>query len=77
MTVLAVLVVEIVQSAWPQSIKSDIISSGFVPKDEKSSWIPVQRLQWLGTVLDSEEFTISISEVRMNSLLCTVQEIEN
>ena len=38
-----------------QSIKSDIISSGFVPKAEKSCWIPVQHLQWLGTVLDSEE----------------------
>ena len=27
-----------------QSNKSDIISSGFVPKAEKSCWIPVQRL---------------------------------
>ena len=47
-----------------QSIKSDIISSGFVPKAEKSCCILVQHLQWLGTVLDSEEFTISIPAVR-------------
>ena len=60
-----------------QSIKSDIISSGFVPKAEKSCWVPVQRLQWLGAVLDSEEFTISIPETRITALICTIQDIEN
>lgn len=60
-----------------ESIKSDIISSGFVPKAEKSCWIPVQRLQWLGAVLDSEDFTISIPEIRIGALLSTIEVIEN
>ena len=34
-----------------ESIKTDIICSGFVPKAEKSCWVPVQRLRFSGWVL--------------------------
>ncbi|MCG7876850.1 MAG: DNA N-6-adenine-methyltransferase [Candidatus Thiodiazotropha endolucinida] len=59
-----------------KSMKSDLISSGFVPKVEKSLWVPVQRLQWLGAILDSVQFTIEIPKCRIEALLSTIDDIE-
>lgn len=46
-------------------IKSDLLKSGLVPKADKSCWEPVQCLQWLGAMLNSCEFTVSIPENRI------------
>ncbi|KAH3702743.1 hypothetical protein DPMN_077769 [Dreissena polymorpha] len=46
-----------------REIKSDLLLSGLVPKVDKSCWEPVQELQWLGSQLNTANFTRYGSEV--------------
>ncbi|XP_068203816.1 uncharacterized protein [Palaemon carinicauda] len=59
------------------SIKNDLIASGFVPNVEKSQWEPVQKIEFLGACLDSKDFTISIPKKRIDKAVNTMLEIEN
>lgn len=67
-------------------VKSDLISSGFVPNCEKSIWAPTQVLDWLGFTIDlfqgllfvpGEKLKRVLSDI--NSLLeanyCTAREL--
>ncbi|KAL5005988.1 hypothetical protein ScPMuIL_017146 [Solemya velum] len=56
-------------------IKRDILDSGFVPKADKCFWVPVQELQWLGALLNSVHFTISIPQVRIDKALACLDVI--
>ncbi|XP_060577784.1 nipped-B-like protein B [Ruditapes philippinarum] len=47
------------------SVKNDLLESGFVPKAEKSLWVPVQNLEFLGTVLDSTLNSVYIPDRRV------------
>jgi hypothetical protein len=58
-------------------IKSDLILSGFVPKVEKSCWVPVQKLEILGACLDSDKNCIFIPERRLIKTINTVDDIEH
>ena len=49
-----------------QSIKSDILKSGFVPNATKCIWIPVQVLEFLGVVLDALNGTFCIPDRRIS-----------
>ncbi|XP_060076460.1 uncharacterized protein LOC132556090 [Ylistrum balloti] len=57
-------------------IKSDLLKSGFVPKAEKSLWVPVQVLQFLGCTIDSERFILYVTESRVEKILKTLEYIE-
>lgn len=37
------------------AVKSDLIKPGFVANTEKSIWVPVQSLRWLGYHWDLKE----------------------
>ena len=56
-----------------QEIKFDLLSAGFIPKADKSCWIPTQELQWLGTLLNCLEFYIEIPEKRIKKALGTLE----
>ncbi|XP_053382012.1 uncharacterized protein LOC123541270 [Mercenaria mercenaria] len=57
-------------------VKLDLLESGFIPKVEKPCWVPVQRLEILGAVLDSEKNCIYILERRVNKTVKILSEIE-
>ncbi|XP_069134633.1 uncharacterized protein [Argopecten irradians] len=48
-----------------EQVKSDLILSGFVPKAEKSLWVPVQCLTFLGNIINTEEGLLSIPDYRI------------
>lgn len=52
-----------------KEVKTDLLKSGLIPKAGKSIWEPVQVLEWLGAVLNSREFTISIPKRRLEKAL--------
>ena len=45
-----------------QQVKSDLISCGFTP-NQKSVWIPIQELIWLGHVLNFREATVTQEKI--------------
>ena len=58
-------------------IKQDLILSGFVPKVEKCSLLPVQFLQFRCSVIDSREGHLTSPEIRMKKSLETVIETDS
>lgn len=50
------------------AVKSDLIKPGFVANTEKSIWVPVQSLRWLGYHWDLKEDYLSILEDKINKL---------
>ena len=44
-------------------VKKDIISSGFVPKAEKSMWTPTKKLTFLGTNIDTDKGVFTIPTI--------------
>jgi hypothetical protein len=57
-------------------IKHDILQSGFIPKADKSFWVPVQILEWLGAILNSVQFSVCIPQRRLDKVAYTLQEIK-
>lgn len=53
-------------------VEQDLLDSGFIPKADKSLWIPVQELQWLGAIINSLEFTIRVPQHRIDKDLVTI-----
>lgn len=41
-------------------LRADLFKAGFVTNEDKSVWIPCQRLDWLGITWDSARGTIEI-----------------
>lgn len=58
-------------------IWEDLLFSGFVPKVEKCMWVPVQKLQFFGHIIDSKEGQLNNSENRIIKALDTVSIIIN
>ena len=56
-------------------VKNSLQLSGFVDNSEKSQWDPLTRVEWLGTVIDFENKTYSITEQRIDSLLDSINSI--
>jgi len=59
-----------------REIKSDLLLSGLVPKVDKSCWEPVQELQWLGSQLNTANFTVCISGCRIDKVLQTLRFLQ-
>lgn len=53
-------------------VKAYLLSSGFVPKVEKTFWVPVQQLVFLGSDLNSKEGFISIPFQRISKMKQTL-----
>lgn len=56
-------------------VKKSLIDAGFLINEEKSIFNPVQKLEWLGIVWNSVEFSLSIPERRISDLLRSIDEI--
>ena len=56
-------------------IKNDLLLSGFVPNAEKSIWVPVQILEYLGVVLNSILGIMYIPERRLRKAKDTINEL--
>lgn len=57
-------------------IKQDLLDSGLIPKVDKSMWVPVQVLEWLGAILNTIDYTVSIPQRRIDKALSTLLEIK-
>ena len=57
-------------------VKQDLISSGFVPKVEKSLWRPIRTLTFLGYFIDTKKGLLSIPGDRLDKLYDTIVVIE-
>lgn len=54
---------------------SDFKKTGLITNDEKSQWSPSEVLEWLGTIWNTVNGTITISERRVNSIAKSVDKI--
>lgn len=57
-------------------VKQDLIDSGFVPKPEKSTWLPTKTLTFLGYYIDTERAILEIPGDRLNKLFNTIEVVE-
>jgi hypothetical protein len=57
------------------SVKADLISAGLVPNKEKSVWVPVNKLDWLGLSWDSVEGSMAVSTRRVADLLNSIEYV--
>lgn len=53
---------------------SDLISSGFVPSDQKCIWLPTQRLTWLGLHWDLKAKTLSVPQKKIQKMSVSINE---
>ena len=60
-----------------EAVKQDLLDSGFIPKVDKCIWVPVQILEWLGAILNTVDFTISIPKRRIEKAHFTLRELES
>jgi hypothetical protein len=56
-------------------VRSDVISSGFVPNVEKCIWFPTQRLTWLGLDWDLKMKSLSIPQKKITKMLVSINAI--
>ena len=61
-----------IYSHW---VRSSIEDSGFIVNEEKSTWDPVQQLVWLGLVIRTHPFTLSITQKRMDKLFARINSL--
>lgn len=56
-------------------VKQSLVAAGFLVNEKKSIFFPVQKLEWLGIVWNSSEFSLSIPERRISELLSSIHEL--
>ena len=57
------------------AVRTDLFKAGFVTNEDKSVWIPSQRLDWLGITWDSASGTIEIVDRRVAKITSTIDSI--
>ena len=57
------------------AVRTDLFKAGFVTNEDKSVWIPCQRLDWLGITWDSARGTIEIFDRRVVKSTNTIDSI--
>ena len=57
------------------TIRTDLFKAGFITNEDKSVWIPCQRLDWLGITWDSASGTIEIVDRRVAKITSTIDSI--
>ena len=56
-------------------VKQSLVDAGFLINEEKSIFVPTQKLEWLGILWDSQLFSLSIPDRRISDLLCSITQI--
>ncbi|CAC5364665.1 unnamed protein product [Mytilus coruscus] len=56
-------------------VKQSLLNAGFLLNEEKSVFTPVQKLEWLGIIWDSCNFTLSIPQRRIDELLKSIHNV--
>ena len=54
------------------TVRADLTRYGFVINEGKSLWEPVQVITWLGTVFDTYQGFISVTERRVSKLKSSI-----
>ena len=57
------------------TVHADLLKFGFVINEGKSIWEPVQIITWLGTVLDTSQGFISVTEQRISKLKANIDSV--
>ena len=57
------------------TVHADLFKFGFVINEEKSTWEPVQIITWLGTVLDTNQGFISVTEQIISQLKANIDSV--
>ena len=57
------------------TVNADLLKFGFVVNEDKSLWKPVQNIIWLGTVLDTNQGIISVTEHRITKLKSSIGSV--
>ena len=57
------------------AVRADLFKAGFVTNEDKSVWIPCQRLHWLGITWDSACGTIDMVDRRVVKITNTIDSI--
>ena len=52
-------------------VKQDLLCAGFIPKTDKCIWVPIQVVQFLGSILDSSQVVIQIASHRTDKAMAT------
>ena len=58
-----------------KQVQSDLISSGFIINEEKSTWVPCHSLVWLGLYWNLAEGNLEIPEKRINKVIVLIRNI--
>ena len=58
-----------------QFVKASIQESGFICNEKKSIWIPTQSMSWLGLVINTNNFTLKISQKRIDRVFTKINAI--
>ena len=56
-------------------VHADLTRYGFLINEDKSLWVPVQNITWLGTVFDTVRVFISVTESRISKLKSSIKLI--
>jgi len=59
------------------AVRNDLINAGVVPNLQKSSWDPVQTIEWLGLSWNLAECSISIPQSRPDNLLAALDNFKS
>ncbi|XP_033761087.1 uncharacterized protein LOC117342901 [Pecten maximus] len=66
---------ETVCASISSQVKNDLILSGFVPKPEKSTWLPVRQLVFLGNYIDTVLGILKVPDVRLTKLRSSISGV--
>ena len=57
------------------TVNADLLKFGFVVNENKSLWEPLQNIIWLGTLLDTNQGFISVTEYRITKLKSCIDTV--
>jgi len=56
-------------------VHDSLLKAGFVINQEKSQWLPAQRIEWIGILWDSIDFCIRIPSRRINDCISLLESV--
>ena len=60
--------------AASRRVRNDLNKAGLVENTEKSVWVPVQRLAWLGFIIDLEKGKVEVPKEKLETLHLQLQQ---
>ena len=68
---------KVIAEKYSHKVKSTLHKAGFLLNTEKSVWVPVKNLDWLGLTLDMKLGTLKITEKRISNITSKINNILN